>query len=176
MTKNLQCGKLILIYDYVWQYIFTKPFGKIADHIYYHDLGGCFMKKDVINYIWSDKKRTVFGLPLSFTRYFLTEDKFITRKGFLSIEEDELELYRVIDKKLVLPLGQRLFKCGTVVINVKDVDTPIKEVKSVKKPREFLALLDKQININRDKYRVRGRDLVGSDAFHEHYDDFDDNY
>lgn len=57
------------------------------------------MKKDVINYIWTDKKRTIFGLPISFTRYFLTEDKFITRKGFLSIEEDELDLYRVIDKK-----------------------------------------------------------------------------
>ena len=56
------------------------------------------MKKDVINYIWTDKKRTIFGLPISFTRYFLTEDKFITRKGFLSIEEDELDLYRVIDK------------------------------------------------------------------------------
>ena len=67
------------------------------------------MKKDVINYIWTDKKRTIFGLPISFTRYFLTEDKFITRKGFLSIEEDELDLYRVIDKKLVLPFGQRMF-------------------------------------------------------------------
>ena len=60
------------------------------------------MKKDVINYIWTDKKRTIFGLPISFTRYFLTEDKFITRKGFLSIEEDELDLYRVIDKKLAV--------------------------------------------------------------------------
>lgn len=48
------------------------------------------MKKDVINYIWTDKKRTIFGLPISFTRYFLTEDKFITRKGFLSIEETSL--------------------------------------------------------------------------------------
>ena len=47
------------------------------------------MKKDVINYIWTDKKRTIFGLPISFTRYFLTEDKFITRKGFLSIEDKE---------------------------------------------------------------------------------------
>ncbi|MGN0594010.1 MAG: PH domain-containing protein [Hominimerdicola sp.] len=133
------------------------------------------MKKDVIDYIWTDKKRTIFGLPISFTRYFLTEDKFITRKGFLSIEEDEMELYRVTDKKLVLPIGQRMFGCGTVVINVKDVDTPVKEVKSIKKPREFLAMLDKQVNIKRDKYRVRGRDLVGSDPFHDHTDnDFDD--
>ena len=60
------------------------------------------MKKNDINCIWTDKKRTLFGLPLSFTRYFLTETKFITRKGLLNIEEDELDLYTVTDKKLVL--------------------------------------------------------------------------
>ena len=57
------------------------------------------MKSDEINYVWTDKKRTLFGLPLSFTRYFLTETKFITRTGFLSVEEDEIDLYKIIDKK-----------------------------------------------------------------------------
>lgn len=120
------------------------------------------MKKDVIDYIWTDKKRTIFGLPISFTRYFLTKDKFITRKGFLSIEEDELELYRVTDKKLILPLGQRIFKCGSILMHVKDVDTPEKLVKSVKAPREVLAKLDKYINEARDRYHIRGRDMVGN--------------
>lgn len=130
-------------------------------------------KKDQFEYLWSDKKRTIFGLPLSFTRYFLTESKFITRKGFLSIEEDELDLYRVTDKKLVLPLGQRMFKCGTIVMHVRDVDTPIKEIKSVKTPRKVLEMLDKQINLNRDKYRTRGRDLIGGEGFYDpHSDDF----
>ena len=100
------------------------------------------MKNDGIDYIWTDKKRTLFGLPISFTRYFLTKDKFITRKGLLRVEEDELELYRVIDKKLVLPLFQRMFKCGSIVMNVKDVDTPVKEIKSVKAPRDVLAQID----------------------------------
>ena len=127
--------------------------------------GGRIMKKDMFDYIWTDKKRTLFGLPLSFTRYFLTETKFITRKGFLNVEEDELELYRVTDKKLVLPLGQRIFKCGTIIMNVRDVDTPIKEVKSVKAPREVLAKLDEYININRDRYRTRGRDMIGGDLY-----------
>lgn len=123
------------------------------------------MKKDMFDYIWTDKKRTLFGLPLSFTRYFLTETKFITRKGFFNVEEDELELYRVTDKKLVLPLGQRIFKCGTIIMNVRDVDTPVKEVKSVKAPREVLAKLDEYININRDRYRTRGRDMIGGDLY-----------
>lgn len=131
------------------------------------------MSKNDFEYIWTDKKRTIFGLPISFTRYFLTETKFITRKGFLKIVEDELELYRVIDKKLVLPLGQRMFKCGTISMNVKDIDTPIKDILCIKKPRIVLDLIDKQININRDKYRVRGRDMIGhGDSCDFQLDDF----
>ena len=121
------------------------------------------MKKETINYIWSDKKRTLFGLPLSFTRYFLTETKFITRKGFLSIEEDELDLYTVTDKKLVLKFTQRIFGCGSIIMHVVDTDTPVKTIESVKQPREVLAMLDEHINIQRDRYRTRGRDLIGYD-------------
>lgn len=129
------------------------------------------MKKDLFPYIWSDKKRTLFGLPLSFTRYFLTETKFITRKGFLSVEEDEFELYKVTDKKLVIPFTQRIFGCATIVLNVKnDVDTPVKEVKSIKNAREVLGLLDKQIDVNRDKYNIRGRDMYGDDRMHDDFD------
>lgn len=127
------------------------------------------MKKEEIDYIWTDKKRTIFGLPLSFTRYFLTKEKLITRKGFFTIVEDECELYRVTDKKMRLPFFQRLFRCGTVIVSVKDVDTPIKELTSVKYPRKVLNLIDQHVNIQRDKYNIRGRDMVGSG--HNIYDD-----
>ncbi|MBQ8966754.1 PH domain-containing protein [Ruminococcus sp.] len=130
------------------------------------------MKKDVFEYVWTDKKRTFLGLPWSFTRYYLTESKFITRTGFLSVQEDELELYRVLDKKLVLTAGNRMVGCGTIVMNVRDVDTPVKEIKSVKNPREVMKLLDKYIDINRDRYRTRGRDLYGD---FDHHGDLDDD-
>lgn len=115
-----------------------------------------------IDYIWTDKKRTLFGLPISFTRYFITKDKFIVRKGFLSLEETECELYRVTDKKLLLPFAQRLFGCGSILLNMKDVDTPTFEVHSVKQPRDVLKIFDENINIQRDKYNIRGRDMVGA--------------
>lgn len=135
------------------------------------------MKAD-FEYIWTDKKRTIFGLPISFTRYFLTEKKFITRKGFLNIEEDEFDLYRVNDKKLVLPFGQRIFGCGTIIINVKDVDTPQKEVKSIKQPRKLLQLLDEQVEKQRDAYSIRGRDMISGGLPPRDFDDLpyeDDN-
>ena len=120
-------------------------------------------KKEEFDYIWTDKKRTIFGLPLSFTRYFLTETKFITRTGFLSIDEDEIDLYKITDKKLKIPLSQRLFKCGSIIIYSKDTDTPQKEVRSIKTPRKVSELIDRYVNAQRDKYGIRGRDMMGTD-------------
>ena len=124
------------------------------------------MSKKDFDYVWTDKKRTIFGLPLSFTRYFLTETKFITRVGLFNLVEDELDLYTVKDKKLVLSLGNRIFKCGTIIMYVVDTDTPVKEIKSIKAPRKVLELLDKHINIQRDRYRTRGRDMIGGSYGH----------
>ena len=131
------------------------------------------MAKEEIQYVWSDKKRTLFGLPLSFTRYFLTETKFITRKGFLSLEEDELELYKVVDKKRQRAFGQRLCGCGTIVRYVKDTDTPVKEVLSVKAPRRVAQLIDKYVDQQRDRFHIRGRDMMG--ATHRDYLDESDD-
>lgn len=138
------------------------------------------MKKDEIKYVWTDKKRTIFGLPLSFTRYFLTESKFITRTGFLSVDEDEIDLYKIIDKKIKKPFGQRLFGCGTLVIYSKDADTPTKEIHCIKDVRKVSDLFDKHLNIVRDRYGIRGRDMMGyaphGDGMHKdmHCDCHDD--
>ena len=73
-------------------------------------LGGKNMAKTV----WKDRKRTLFGLPWSFTRYYLTEDKLIIETGFLSRREEEIRLYRILDITLQRPFAQRLFGLGTV--------------------------------------------------------------
>lgn len=136
------------------------------------------MAKLDFDYLWTDKKRTLFGLPLSFTRYILTDKKLITRTGFFTVHEDEIELYRISDKSLNQTLGQRMFGVGTVHINCRDVDTPIKDVISIKKPREFMNILEENVDIQRDRYRVRGRDMIGSDYNDLEHDcdcDCDDN-
>ena len=116
-------------------------------------------KKNEPDYIWRDRKRTFLGLPWSFTVYYLTETKFIRRTGFFNIEEDEIDLYKITDKKLKLPFGQRMVGCGTIHICSRDTDSPESDIISVKKPREVLEMLDKYINKERDRYSTRGRDL-----------------
>lgn len=120
------------------------------------------MVKKGIECIWTDKKRTFLGLPISFTRYFITKEKFLRRRGLFNLIEDEFELYKVTDKKLKLALWQRIFNCGTVVIHVKDVDTPVLEVVSVKNVRAVMKILEDNVNLQRDRYNIRGRDMVGS--------------
>ena len=117
--------------------------------------------KDGLEYLWTDKKRTLFGLPLSFTRYYLTESRLITRIGLLTVVEDEQDIYRITDKKMELPLGQRLFGCGTIILFSKDVDTPEKHIHSIKNPRQVSDLITALINEQRDQFGIRGRDMVG---------------
>lgn len=48
--------------------------------------------------LWTDRKRhTIFSLPLSFTKYTLTETKLIIQRGCFNLREDEIQLYRVRD-------------------------------------------------------------------------------
>ena len=128
------------------------------------------MKKNEFEYVWTDKKRTLFGWPLSFTRYFLTETKFITRTGFLSVDEDEIDLYKITDKKLKLSFGERIVGCGTIHICSRDTDSPEADIKSVKQPRKVLELLDRYITEQRDKYNIRGRDMMGMGPHQMHQD------
>ncbi|MBQ2792885.1 MAG: PH domain-containing protein [Oscillospiraceae bacterium] len=114
------------------------------------------------NQLWTGKPHNFLGLPLNFTRYFITTDKFITRKGFLNIHEDEVLLYRVTDKKLSLPLTQRIFGCGSITIHAKDSDTPTKELRSIKAPRKVMELLDEVVETARRENLVYGRDMIGA--------------
>ena len=127
------------------------------------------LTRDYGEIIWTGKKR-IMGLPISFTRYILTETKLITRIGLLSLREDEIELYRVYDKSMKLPFGQRIVGCGTITLLSKDSDTPTKVLQSVKNPREVKRLLDEAIQAQRDKYSVRGRDMMGASAHMEDRD------
>ena len=51
--------------------------------------------------LWKDRKRILFlGLPWSFTRYSVSKDRFFISKGFFSVKDDEVRLYRIMDISL----------------------------------------------------------------------------
>lgn len=118
------------------------------------------IKANFDNVKWVGKK-CYFGLPISFTTYILTDTKLIIRRGLLSIVEEEVELYKVIDKSISYPLSQRIFDCGTIKLVSRDSDTPTEYLQSIQDPRKVKQLLDTLIDAQRDKYSIRGRDMFG---------------
>ena len=127
--------------------------------------------------LWTDKKRTVFGLPISFTRYVLLEDKFLIRTGFLNIKEDEIRLYRIVDLSLVQRFSQRLFGVGTIICDSTDKSASRFEIKNIKKTRQVKELISQAVEEERDRKRVSVRENMIDHGGHDHDDDdfdFDD--
>ena len=118
------------------------------------------LKRDYGDVLWAGRK-CILGLPISFTRYIITDTSLYTKIGFLNIREDEIELYRVFDKKISFTLWQRIVNCGTISLMSKDMDTPDKKLISVRKPREVKKILDEAVKIQSDKNYVRGMDIIG---------------
>ena len=48
------------------------------------------------NYVWKDKKHHLW-FPISFTTYYIEDDRLMIKKGFFTTTLDETLLYRVID-------------------------------------------------------------------------------
>ena len=111
--------------------------------------------------VWQGRKRNAIGLPLTFTKYILYENKLIIRKGCLNITEDEIELYKVKDKKLEISLAGRIFNYGTIRLHASAVYNSENVLSRVHKVRMVLELIEECVNKERDKYHVRGRDMVG---------------
>ena len=112
-----------------------------------------------IEQLWHDRKR-YFGLPLSFTRYALSEDRLFTSVGFLNIKDDEILLYRVRDIDTSRSLWQRLFGVGTVTVMSSDKTMPTLVLQNIKDPVFVKELIHKQVEETKIKRRVRFGEIM----------------
>ena len=117
--------------------------------------------------IWKDRKRYL-GMPLSFTRYGLSEDRLFLSVGFLSIKDEEVLLYRIRDISVTRKLGQRLFGVGTITVNSSDKSNPVLEIKNIKNPTAVKELLHPQVEEMKARRRVRYSEIAS------YNDDMDD--
>ncbi len=120
-------------------------------------------------YIWHDRKRFL-GMPLSFTRYGLSEDRLFLSIGFLSIRDDEVLLYRIRDISTRRTLWQRLFGVGTITVVSSDKSQPTLELKNIKRPLEVKELLHRQVEEMKLRRRVRVGEIMS-----DHNDTPDDD-
>ena len=123
-----------------------------------------------IEYLWKDRKR-YFGLPLSFTRYSLSDDRLFISVGFLNIKDDEILLYRVRDIDTSRSLWQRIFGVGTVTVMSSDKTMPKLVLQNVKDPIFVKELIHRQVEEMKIRRRVRVGEIMGNEI-----DDADDEF
>jgi len=115
-----------------------------------------------IVYLWKDRKR-YFGLPISFTRYCMSEDRLFVSEGFLNIKDDEVLLYRVRDIDTSRNLWQRLFGVGTVTVMSSDKSMPNVVLKDIKDPIRVKEMIHTQVEEMKIRRRVRFGEIMGND-------------
>ena len=124
--------------------------------------------------LWRDRKRHL-GLPISFTKYALTEDRIFVETGLLNTELEEVLLYRVRDIGMKISLGQRIFGVGTVILVSSDKTAPKLELKNIRNPR----IVKEQIHQQVEKMKLERRIRVGEvleDGTDEEPDEDDDDF
>ena len=127
-----------------------------------------------IAYLWKDKKR-YFGMPISFTRYRLSEDRLFLSVGFLNIKDDEILLYRVRDIATTRTLWQRIFGVGTVTVVSSDKTMPTLVLQNVKDPMFVKELIHKQVEEMKIQRKVRIGEISTTDTEElEEMDDLDE--
>lgn len=125
-------------------------------------------------YIWKDRKRFL-GMPLSFTRYAMSEDRLFLSIGFLNVRDEEVLLYRIRDINTSRTLWQRMFGVGTITVVSSDKSMPSAILKNIKRPMEVKELLHRQVEDMKIRRRVRfGEVMTTGDDFPDDDSDLDD--
>ncbi len=110
--------------------------------------------------VWRDRKRIVFGLPWTFTKYVLTKEKLLIQTGILSTKEEEVRLYRIMDVTLRRSLAQRLFGLGTIHCCSADKSTPEFDIKWIPDSAAVKEKLSDLVEAERMAKRVSGREFM----------------
>ena len=123
------------------------------------------MKDVQMDIIWRERKRNIFGMPLSFTVYSLTEERLFIETGLFNSVENEVRLYRILDVQLRRSFMQKIFGIGTIAINSSDKSLGDFVLKNVKKPKVVKELTSKNVEIQRELKRVVNREIIsGNDV------------
>ncbi|MEG0753822.1 MAG: PH domain-containing protein [Angelakisella sp.] len=110
--------------------------------------------------VWQDRKRNIFGLPWTFTKYILTDKKLLISSGFLNKNEEEVRLYRIMDVTLRCTILDRMFRMGTIHCCSADKSTPDFDIIRVLNAQEVKNKLSDLIEAERTARRVGMRELM----------------
>jgi uncharacterized membrane protein YdbT with pleckstrin-like domain len=95
------------------------------------------------------------------TKYELTSQRLRRTSGILNRTLDELELYRVKDYSVEMPLMMRIFGLGNLRLVTSDATTPVVDIPAIQGAMDVRELLRTAVQAERDRKRVRELDVDG---------------
>ena len=128
--------------------------------------------KDKITMKWSDRSR-ILGMPITFTKYSMSDDRIFCEKGLLSVKFEEIPLYRVRDISMKITLGQRIFGVGSILLQSSDKTSPVLELKNIKNPREVKEMIHRQVEEIKVQRRMRFGEILEDPSDEDSFDSFE---
>ncbi len=125
------------------------------------------MAAENTNILWSDRKHHLW-FPISFTSYYIEDDRLMIKKGLLNTTLDETLLYRIIDITFQQTLAGKIFGTGNVILRTKADASGEIVLENIAKPLEVRKMLSKMVEESRDK-----RNIVGKEFYSMDHGDFD---
>jgi len=113
------------------------------------------------------KRWLFFGLPFTFTKYFVKEDMITIATGFFKIVENDCYMYKVQDVQLTRSLMERIFGLGTIVCHTGDTTHPTLTILHIKHSRvikDFILQASEEARIKRRTVNMLD---IGSDTMED---------
>lgn len=101
----------------------------------------------------------VKAINTRFDKYALTNERLRHSSGILNRSIEVLELYRVKDLRIEQPFHFRLFGLSRILLETSDRSTPLVILNGVSGGMELADLIRRNVEVQRDKKRVREVDF-----------------
>ena len=100
-----------------------------------------------------EKKRWLFlGLPFTFTKYVIREDKITVDTGVFTKVENDCYMYKVQDVEHTASIWERMVGLGTIVCYTGDTTHPkllIEHIRNSKQIKEFILKESEEARLKR---------------------------
>ena len=109
----------------------------------------------------------MFGLPFTFTEFYIYDNDIQIRAGLFNSNEDDCYMYRITDVKLKQSLFQKMFGLGTVECYTSDVTDKKIVLKNIRNAREIKDFIYSASEESKRRRRTVNMQNIGA------YEDYD---
>ena len=120
------------------------------------------MATENTNILWQDRKHHLW-FPISFTSYYIEDDRLMIKRGLFNTTLDETLLYRIIDISFQQTLAGKIFGTGNVILKTKADASGEIILENIAKPFEVRKMLSKLVEESRDRRNIVGKEFYSSD-------------